>query len=230
MYFKSRADAGRQLADNLTKYKAQNIVVVALGEGSSIVAAQIAMKLHANLLLYLIKDIYLPGENQAIAALSSGGTFGNNDYFSPGEIEELSTEYHSYIEQKRIEANHELNVLLGRDGEINKDLLRHRVVIVVSDGLSTGFSMQMCINFLKTIATKKVVAATPLASVQAVDRMHIIADEICCLSVTDNYMGTDHYYEDNTLPPVDSVLKIMRNITLNWERVPQGLPDTAQAS
>lgn len=219
MYFRNRADAGRQIATALEKYKAQNIVVVALDEGSSIVAAQVAMKLHANLVLYLIKNIYLPGENEAIGGLSSTGTYALNDYFSAGQLEEMTTEYHGYIDQRRMEANHELNVLLGRDGEIDKNLLRHRVVIVVADGLATGFSLQICSDFLKTVAIKKMVAATPIASVPAVDRMHLLSDELCCLSVTPNFMGVDHYYDENTVPGIEGVLKIMRNITLSWEQV-----------
>jgi predicted phosphoribosyltransferase len=119
-----------------------------------------------------------------------------------------------------MEANRDLHVILGRDGEIDKALLRHRVVIVVSDGLASGFSMQICADFLKTVAIKKIIAATPFASVQAVDKMHLLADEICCLNVPGNYMGTSHYYDDNTVPDMKGVLKIMRNITLNWERVP----------
>ena len=219
MYYKNRAEAGRQLAEKLDKYKAQNIVVVALDEGSSIVAAQIAMKLHANMFLYLIKNIYLPGESQALAGMSAAGTYSTNDFFSAGQLEDMSTEYHNYIDQRRMEANHELHVLLGKDGEINKDLLRRRVVIVVADGLANGFSLKVCADFLKTVAIKKMIAVTPVASVNAVDRMHLIADELCCLSVTDNFMGVDHYYDENTIPEIDNVLKIMRNITLSWERV-----------
>lgn len=218
MYFKNRAEAGRLLAAKLEKYKAQNIVVIALDEGSSIVAAQIAIKIHANMMLYLIKNIYLPGETQALAGLSAQGTYTTNDYFSAGQLEDLGTEYHNYIDQRRMEANHDLHMLLGRDGEIDKNLLRHRVVIVVADGLATGFSLQACADFLKTIAISKMVAVTPVASVQAVDKMHLIADELVCLSVAANFMGVDHYYDDNIVPEISNVLKIMRNITLSWER------------
>lgn len=218
-YYKNRAEAGRQIAEKLAKYKAKNIVVIALDEGSSIVAAQVAMKLHANMFLYLIKNIYLPGETQAIAGLSSTNTYLTNDYFSAGQVEDLSSEYHNYIDQRRMEAVHDLNMLLGRDGEIDKKFLRHRVVVVVSDGLNSGFAMQLCAQFLKTVAIDTFVAATPLASVEAVDKLHMMADEICCLSVVPNYMGTNHYYEDNTLPDVEGILKVMRNISLNWEQV-----------
>jgi len=220
MYFKNRADAGRQLATRLEKYKAQNLVVVALDEGSSIVAAQIAMRLHANLVLYLIKNIYLPGETEALGGVGAGGgTYSRNNYFSAGELEDLTSEYHNYIDQRLMEANHELHMLLGRDGQIDRNLLRHRVVIVVADGLASGFSLQVCADFLKTVSIKKMVAVTPIASIQAVDRMHLISDEICCLGVTANFISANHYYDDNTIPTVDGVLKIMRNITLNWERV-----------
>ena len=221
MYFKSRADAGRQLAQKMDKYKNQNLMVVALGTGSSIVASQLAMKLHANMAIYLVKNIHLPGEPQAIASLSSTGTYSTNDYYSSGQLEYLGSEYHGYIEQERIRANRELSVLLGRDGLINKQILRRKVVIVVSDGLRTGFSLKACADFLKTIAIKKLVVASPIASISAVDKMHLLADDLYCLSVPNNYMGTNHYYEDNNKPDIDGVIKIIKNISLNWENPPQ---------
>lgn len=220
MYFKNRAEAGRQIATQLEKYKAKNIVVIALDQGSSIVAAQVAMKLHANLLLFMVKNIYLPGETQAFAGLSSTGTYLTNDYFSAGELEELSMEYHSFLDQKRMEAHHDLNVLLGKDGQIDKKMLRHKIVILVSDGLSSGFSVQICTDYLKTVAIKRIVAATSFASIPAVDKLHLLSDEICCLNVIENFFTVNHYYDENHIPEVPDVLKIMRNITLSWERVP----------
>lgn len=218
MYFKDRAEAGRKLAEKLEKYKSQHIAVIALGLGAGVVAAQVAMKLHANLLLYLIRDIALPGETEALAGLGSGNTYTYNHYFSPGELEEMTAEYHSYLEQLKMQSSHELHVLLGEGGEIDKDLIRHRVVIVVSDGLSSGFSIDVVGDYLKTIAIKKLIIAVPVAGVDAVDRMHLVGDEICCLSVAENYMGVDHYYDENYKPDIGDTLKMMRNIALNWDR------------
>jgi predicted phosphoribosyltransferase len=160
----------------------------------------------------------LPGEHDAIAGLGSTDTFVYNSMFSAGQLEEMTTEFHQYIDQERINKRHEMNVLMGHEGQIDKKLLRHRVIILVSDGLSTGSSLNVAGEYLKTVAIKKLVVATPLASVAAVDRMHLVADEIACLSVTDNYMFTDHYYDDNTVPGVEDVFKVMRNISVNWER------------
>lgn len=217
LYFKSRADAGKKLVPYLEKYRSENSVVVALNQGASVIGAQVAMAIHANLLMYLIKHIYLPGEIESIAGISSTDTFMYNNMFSAGQLEELAAEYRSFIEQERINNRHELNILLGHDGAIDAKLLRHRTVILVADGLSSGFSIDIAAMFLKTIAIKKLVIATPLASVSAVDRMHLVADEIACLAVTDNIMETNHYYDDNTVPDVEGVLKIMRNIAINWK-------------
>lgn len=216
MYFRNRADAGRKLAAKLEPYASQNVAVVALSEGSVIVGAQIAMQLHANLMLMLTDSIYLPGEPDAIAMLSSTGTFAYNNMFSTGQLEELATEFRGTIDQQRMEKMHHLHKLVGRDGEIRKDYLRHHVVILVSDGLPSGFSLDVAAEFLKSVAIKRLIIATPIASVPAVDRMHLVGDEICCLSVLPNYMGTNHYYEDNTIPSIEDLFKIVKNISLNW--------------
>ena len=218
MYFNSRAEAGRKLAKELEGYSRQNAVVIALSEGAVIVGAQIAMHIHANLALMLSENIYLPGEHDAIAALSSTGSFAYNDMFSTGQIDELAAEFRSFIEQQRMEKMHHLNILMGKDGEIHKAYLRHHVVILVADGLSSGFALSVAADYLKTVAIKRLIVATPLASVAAVDRMHLTADEIKCLSIVPNYMGTDHYYEDNTIPPAEDLLKVIKNISLHWHQ------------
>lgn len=218
MYFRNRAEAGRKLYKELAHYEGKQVAVVALSPGAVIIGAQVAMKLHADLVLLLTENIFLPGETDPIAALTSGGTFTYNNMFSPGQIEEYVSEYHHFIEEKRIEKMHQLNRMVGSDGEISKDKLRDHIVIVVSDGLSSGFSLDIAASYLKTVAIKRLVVATPFASVPAVDRMHLFADEIVCLSVVANYLHTNHYYDDNTIPNMDHLLELIRNITVHWER------------
>lgn len=217
MYFSNRAEAGKMLAEKLTEYRKESVVVVSLGMRSTIVAAQVAMKLHSNLLLYIVKGIKLPGEHINVAGLGSGDVFTFNDYFSQGELNEIQGEYHNYIDQMRMQRLHELHSLMGADGEINKNLLRRRVVIVVSDGMPSAFALSVVSEFFNHIAIRKLVIATPVASVEAVDQMHMMSDGVCCLSVVDSSFDTDHYYEDNTRPDINGVKKIMRNISINWQ-------------
>ena len=217
MYFQDRATAGKLLAERLTMYVDQNAVVIALSESSAVVAAQVALKIHASMALYMIKNINLPNEVEAAAALSSMGIFQFNSLFSAGQIEEMASEYRTYFDEQRIQKNHEMNLLLGDRGSIKKELLRHHVVIVVADGLASGFTLSMVGAFLRTVAIKRFVIATPVASVEAIDRMHLVADEMHCLSVPDNFMGVDHYYDVNGTTTIEDALKIFRNISLTWD-------------
>jgi putative phosphoribosyl transferase len=216
MYFKSRAEAGRLLANKLKKYNSEHCAVVALTPGSILIGAQIAMKLHASLMLLLSDKINLPGETDPIAAMTTS-TFTYNHMYSAGQLEEYVGDYHSFIEGQKLEKFHKLNKLMTDNGEINPKQLRHHVVILVSDALQTGMSLEVAADFLKPIKMKKLIVVTPIASVNAVDRMHLVGDEIFCLSVTENLMETDHYYNDNTIPDSMQIQTITHNISLNWQ-------------
>ncbi len=219
LYFKSRAAAGRILAKRLAKYQDTDSVVLCLSEGSVAVGAQIAMSLHSTMLLYKIKHIFLPNEPEPTAGFSSVGTFRYNNLLSAGEIEEIVGEYHNYLDEQRMQKNHELNVLLGDDGAIDKSSLRHKNVILVADTLMSGFAIAMAADYLKTVAVKRVIAAVPVASINALDQLHIQTDELCVLGVTQNFITQEgHYFEDNSEPDIEGALKIMNNIRFAWRK------------
>ncbi len=141
-----------------------------------------------------------------------------NRAFSTGEIDEFSMEYFNFIEQQRMEKVHKLHRLMGAGGQVKKELLRHHIVIVVSDGLSTGLSLDVVADYLKSLKIQKLIAVSPVASPQALDRMRLFADEIHCLNVPENYITTNHYYEENNIPDRTDLIKIIRNISLSWDR------------
>lgn len=217
MYFKDRVEAGRKLAAELEAYRKKNTVVIALSESSVVVAAQVAASLHATLLLYLVRDILLPGETEAVAAISSTGAFRYNDGLSAGQVAEISSEFRNFIEQEKFGRMHDMNILLGSEGEIDKKMLRHRNVILVADALPDGFSLAMVYEYLKTVSIKRIVVAAPVVGVAAIDRLHAVADELHVGGVTDNFLSIDHYYDDNDKPDLEQVKAIIRNISLAWE-------------
>jgi predicted phosphoribosyltransferase len=61
------------------------------------------------------------------------------------------------------------------------------------------------------------VIATPFASIQAVDRMHVLADDLYCLNVIEDYMDTDHYYDKRDVPDHETVLATIEQIVLKWK-------------
>lgn len=218
MYFASRLQAGRMLASQLAKkYRYENCAVIAIGDGGVMVGAQIAMQLHCVMTLLESAEILLPREPDAIAGITAGGTFAYNTHYSQGEIDELVGENYGYIEQEKLTRMHDMNQLLGAGGTIDRSLLKGHNVIIVTDGLKTGFPVDLAAEFLKPIAIDKLIIAVPFASVQAVDRMHVLADDLYCLNVIQDYMDTDHYYDKQDVPDHDVVLKIIEQIILQWK-------------
>lgn len=217
-YFPSRQVAGSLLADELeVKYRFEDCAVVALSDGAVVVAAQIAARLHCVLTMLLTAPIRLQGETDTLAEIDHFGGLTYNNMLSAGELEEIQSENFSYIEQQKMQKLFEMNRLLGQGGIINKELLRGRNIIVVSDGLVNGMSMHAAAEYLKPIKIDKLIMVTPFASVTAVDQMHILADELLCLNTIENVISINHYYEDNTIPPHEKIVQIIEDIILHWK-------------
>jgi len=217
MYFENREQAGQVLGVELfDRYRYEDCAVVALSDGAVIVGEQIAKALHCILTLLLVENIELPGEGVNFGGVSQSGGFTYNGMFSAGEIEEYESEYHGYLEEQKREAFGKINRLLGDGGLIQEDMLRDRVIILVADGLDTGASLDVAVDFLKPIRIKRLVVATPVATIQAVDRLHILADELHILDVKTNYMGTNHYYNHNDIPSHEDTVAKINQIVLNW--------------
>lgn len=217
-YFPSRQVAGSLLADELeVKYRYEDCAVICLSDGGVLVGAQIAMRLHCVLTMLLTSSIKLQGEPDALAEINHMGGLTYNDTYSEGQLEDIKAENFHYIEQQKSAKLFEMNRLLGQGGIIKPDLLRGRHIIVVSDGLVSGMSLHALADYLKPIKIDKLIVAVPFASVQAVDQMHIIADEILCLNVIENIISIDHYYENNKLPPHEKIIQIIEDIILHWK-------------
>lgn len=218
MYFESREKAGQILGAKLADvYRYDDCAVIALSDGAVLVAEQVAIALHSILTMLLIEEIEVPGESLMLGGISEGGNFTYSSEFTTGEIEGYVGEYHGYIEEEKRKAFQKINRLIGEGGMIDRDLLQDRVIILVADGLHTGISLDVAVDFLKPVRIKKLVIASPVAAVGAVDKLHVLADELHILDVKENYMGTDHYYENNEIPTHEETIEKINQIILNWQ-------------
>tara|TARA_B100001105_G_scaffold236336_1_gene212089 strand:+ start:1297 stop:1953 length:657 start_codon:yes stop_codon:yes gene_type:complete len=217
MYFESRSEAGAKLAAELfERYRYENCAVVALSDGGVLVGEQIASALHSILTMLLVENIDVPGENMNFGAVSETGMFSYNSSFSQGEIDEYTSEYHGFLEEKKRESFQKINRLLGDGGLIDHDMLRDHTVILVADGLDSSSVLDAAVDFLKPIRIHRLVVAAPVASIQVVDKVHLLADELHILDVKSNYIGTDHYFNVNDVPSHEETVEKINKIVLNW--------------
>lgn len=218
MYFSSRSQAGQMLANRLVdKYRYENCAVIALNDGGVIVGAQIAKTLHCVINLLVSEEVSLPREPVAIGGITPDGNFSYNSEYSESSIEELTGEYHGFIEEEKIASISDINKIIGSEGLIDKSLLKGRNIILVSDGFKTTMSLDLAYQYLKPIKMEKLIVATPLASVKVVDWMHVYADDIYCLTVLEDFTDTNHYYDKNDIPSSEKIRGTISNIVLKWK-------------
>lgn len=218
MYFASRSEAGARLAEKLLEsYRYENCAVLALSDGGVLVGEQIAWRLHCVLMLLLSEGIEVPGEGLSFGAISQTGQLTMNSQFTQGQKDYYVSEFHGYLEEEKRRVHQRINRLLGDSGVVDKEMLRDRHVILVSDGFGDDISaLDVALDFLKSVRTEKIIIASPTASIAAVDRLHVAVDEMHILDVKSNFMGINHYYDDNVLPDREDTITKINQIVLNW--------------
>ncbi len=204
------------LADKLMKYRYENTAIVALGDGAVQVGIQVAAELHAVISMMLTLPVDLPGENLTYGMVTQEGGLVANTELLNSQIEDYYSEYHGHIdEQKRMQTSR-LNKLVGLGGILQPDILRGRNVILLSDGFFNTRDIDVAIDLTKPIKVERLIIASPVASLAVVDRAHVIADEVCFLSVTPNFIATNHYYDVNDTPTHEEVIQMLDNYMLRW--------------
>ena len=218
MYFYSRQQAGSLLARRMIyQYRYENCAVVTLNDGGVMVGAQIAQALHCIINVLLTGEITLPREPEAVGGITNEGSFIYNSAYSREEISDLETEFRGYIEQQKYSQMSSMNRFLSGSGLIDRDRLKGRNIILTADGLKTPFLLELAMEFFKPILIERLIVAVPVISTEVVDWLHVHADDIYVLTVTPNFIDTDHYYDKQDIPSKKAIKKTIANIVLNWK-------------
>ena len=80
--------------------------------------------------MLLIEDIEVPGESMSFGGVSQSGSFTYNGHFSAGEIDEYTSEFHGYLDEKKRETFQKINRLIGDGGIVDEAMLQDHVVII----------------------------------------------------------------------------------------------------
>src|SRR5215468_8060980 len=137
MLFQDRADAGRQLAKALLRYKDQHPVVLALPRGGVVVAAQVAAALEAPLDLVLVRKIGVPAQPElAMGAVVDGATpviVRNDEVIRACRVN--AAEFDAVCARELTEIERRRRRYLGDRKPVD---IAGRAAIVVDDGIATG--------------------------------------------------------------------------------------------
>lgn len=192
--FRDRVDAGKKLAAHvIRRVHDRNILVLGLPRGGVPVAFEVAQALHAELDLFLVRKLGLPGQEElAIGAIASGGVRVLNEPL----VEELQLaptliDHIAKREEQELKRREELY----RQGRLARPI-QGRTVILVDDGLATGASMKAAAQAVRLQGPKRLIAAVPVAARETCDDLRTDVDEIICAYTPQPFLAVGMWYAD----------------------------------
>lgn len=192
--YRDRAAAGRTLAASLAGFAdVPDVIVLALPRGGLPVGAEVAKALKAPLDVFVVRKLGAPGQEElAMGAVASGGTrVLNEDVIAMLRIPASVIDAAAAKEMKEIERRERLY----RQDRPAPDV-RHRVVILVDDGLATGSTMRAAVRALRELAPRKIVIAAPVGAAQTCDDFRGEADEVICAATPEPFSSVGEWYEE----------------------------------
>ena len=206
--FENRYDAGHQLAEKLVEYYGKPVIVLGIPNGGVAVALSIALSLDVDLDLVIARKIPLP--------LSPEGGFGS--VTDDGTIIYNEDAVKSAgLSQKQI--NYQVSRV--RTDIRNRSLLYHkdrppltlsgRTVIIVDDGLASGYTMRAAIESVRHRKPDRIIAAVPVGPQVVVEELKKVADRVvtCAIGSSPQFYLADYYRYWNELTD-DEVLQCLR--------------------
>jgi putative phosphoribosyl transferase len=206
--FKDRKDAGRILADKLSKYTNHpNAVVLALPRGGVPVAYEVAQELGLPLDVLIVRKLGVPNhEELAMGAIASGGIrFLNRSVIEslrilPETLE--AVERREALELMRREA-----IYRGNRSPIQ---VEGRIVILIDDGIATGSTMRVAIQLLRAQHVQKIIVATPAAPPSAKWEIEPLVDEFIAVVLPPDFYGVGQFYEDFAQMDDDTIYELVQ--------------------
>jgi putative phosphoribosyl transferase len=192
--FRNRAEAGRFLADRLKPPVAdQNAIVLALPRGGVPVGFEVARVLHADLDVFLVRKLGVPGQEElAMGAIASGGVRVLNDTLIRQLLISQAT-----IDQVTARERQEIDVRerAYRNGKAALPL-QGRTVVLVDDGLATGATMLAAARAVRAEQPNQIIVAVPVASRQACDELRHYVDQVICGGTPEPFDAVGAWYQD----------------------------------
>jgi predicted phosphoribosyltransferase len=223
MAFENRAEAGRLLALRLDGYRDQRPLVLAIPRGAVLMGKIVAEALDGDLDVVLVHKLRAPYNPElAIGSIDETGSF----YLDP-DTRDLWDE--AYLETEKraqldtLRRRRRLYEPAGRPIEA-----AGRVVIVLDDGIATGSTMIAALRAVRARHPAKLIAATGVASPEALLFVGKEADEIVCLETPEFLYAIGYHFRDFSQVSDEDVVQALREARqLSGETAGRSRPTTS---
>ncbi len=178
--FRDRIHAGQVLAEMLEVIDQKSSIVLGIPAGGVPVAAEIAKKLGLAFDVAVVSKITLPWNTEAgYGAIAFDGTKRLNEEILP-HLGLTETEIQTGIEKTRAKV---FERVVSLRGEKPFPELSQKNIIVVDDGLASGFTMQVAVEALGKAGAQNITVAVPTGHRATVEIIAKIVRALYCPNI-----------------------------------------------
>lgn len=202
--FRDRIQAANLLAEKLGDLKNKNALVLAIPRGAVPMAKVIADGLNADLDLMLVRKIGHPlSPEYAIGAIDEEG----NLYLDLEEkVSDISTTYIQTEKENLLKALKKRRKLYTNRPRISP---KGRTVIIVDDGIATGWTVKAAITATRRQKPAKIIVATAVSSPTSLLEIKALADEVVCLYVPAHFRAVSEFFDNFEQVSDEEVIRIL---------------------
>lgn len=192
--FEDRRDAGEELGEALARrgYGEEPTVVLGIPRGGVVVAFEVAEKFSAPLDVVIARKVRAPRQPElGIGAVIDG------DHI-PVLNEQLvqavgaSPDYlKREIEQQGREIDRQILTFRGDAAAVD---LFGKSVIVVDDGIATGYTFRAALEGVRRRNPRKLIAAAPVAARESAEMVQRFADDLVCVVLPADFLAVGYWY------------------------------------
>jgi putative phosphoribosyl transferase len=205
MVFANRADAAHQLALRLARYRGQHPLILAIPRGAVPMGKILSEALNGDLDVVLVRKLGAPYNPElAVGSIEeTGATYLDprlRDLWSPEYLEREKAAQLETLRRRR-----RMYQPAGAPADVTG-----RIAIVVDDGIATGSTMVAALRAVRARGPAKLIAATGVASPEALRMIEREADEVECLQAPPGLSAIGYYFADFSQVSDDEVVATLR--------------------
>lgn len=171
--YRDREHAGAVLGEQLEAYRGADVAILAIPNGGVPVGIGVRASLGGDLDVLVVRKLHIPWNPEAgFGAVAPDGTVVFND--------PLRSSLGLSAREERAIISAEIDAVHRRIEMYQAKPLRTsgRIVILVDDGLASGYSMLAAIRYVRRTGARSIVVAVPTASQRAVELVALAADKV----------------------------------------------------
>ncbi|HZR45535.1 MAG TPA: phosphoribosyltransferase family protein [Candidatus Manganitrophaceae bacterium] len=206
MVFKNRQQAAALLAERLIRYKKQNPLVLGIPRGAAPMARIIADALDGEMDVALVHKLGAPDNPElAVGSIDESGRVYLGEYAHILGLTDQEIEAEKERQMKTLRERRALYTPVHPPADP-----AGRIVIVVDDGIATGWSMIAALRSVRAKGPEKLIAAAAVAPWESLHKIKKLADEVVCLDVPADFYAVGQFFDEFTQVSDEEVVALLQ--------------------